>query len=367
MKNLFKVNSESLLKAIKKTNKIKLSATLDYLNGVHFDLKGNDLSVRRTDLETDIILNIDVAKDIDSEESASFLINYELLEKGLSTLKNEEISVFMNNLVIVFKHSKGTFEIATMTENLFPRLNNDDFQNQTVIDAKTLSDILLSSEKFTGNDPLRASMMGVYLESKEKDLKFVATNGHVLILSKIKLDLEKEFNVLLPKSSIPAITNLIEPGVDNLIMSFNNQTLKFEINKSVIYSRLINGKFPNYESVIPKEFVSVIKVQKDELINSLNRIKWALPNTKKVLFEKIYNELNISCLDIDFAKSAIVNCPFILFNGDAISKTFSHELFLNCIKAIDSKIVNINITDGNRAIIINSDDSENFTLLMPLL
>lgn len=372
MKNLFKTNSDALLKALKKVGKVKNSTTLPILNNIYFKHESGLLTIRRTDIETDIITTMDVSLDIDSE-NYEFLLNAELIDKGLATLKNQEITFFLNEktFTIIVKYATGTFELGLYDLKEFPKLTNDEFDNQFVIGTDKLQKALLLSANFSGNDELRPIMKGLFIEYKAdiKKLRFVSTDAHILFRIEHDIDYNKDFSLVVSKNSFSAILNLIEKGIDNVIISFNQSFVKFNFGSSTLYSRLVDGKYPDYNSILPKTFVATLKLNKGDLKNTLNRLNWIVAkNTKKITIDMSKEKLIFSAEDIDYAKSGTEITPFIMFNGDPLKRNFNLTLLQSCIKDFEGDIVTINFADGLKPCIINSDYTpENIFLLMPLI
>jgi DNA polymerase-3 subunit beta len=372
MKHLFNINSETLLKALKKVNKIKVSRVFEYLNGIYLKIIDDKLIIRRTDLEIDILVPLDVLKLIDSETGRfDFLVNYELIEKGVSLIKNEELSFYLkDDKVLIIKHLKGTFEIGLMDYSNYPKEPEFIMKQGFVIPLNVFEKSIQLSSLFSSNDDLIPMMAGLHINysSKFESMDFVSTNSRILFKKKYNINCGNvDFKLTIPNTSFSSILNIFEKGIDNIIIDFNESHLKIETAGISIFIRLLIGSYPNYVSVIPDTFDYQIKFEKQEFLNSLSQIHWALDNSGSFnLLHTEDNNILFITNNIEFSKGASVKCNHILTIGEKMDKRFNHKYMINCIKGIESINLNLNITSGLRPCYLNSDDDEqSIFLLMP--
>jgi len=373
MKHLFNINSETLLKALKKVNKIKNSRVFEYLNGVYLKLIDDKLIIRRTDLETDILVSLDVLKLIDSEIGRfDFLINYELIEKGISLIKNEELSFYLkDDKVLMIKHLKGIFEIGLMDYSDYPKEPEFIMRRGFVIPLNVFEKSIQLSSLFSGNNDLMPMMTGLHINYsyKSESMDFVSTNTRILFKKKYNIYCgDVDFKLTIPNTSFSSILNIFEKGIDNIIIDFNETHVKIETAGVSMFIRLLIGSYPNYASIIPTKFDSQIKFEKDEFLNSLYQIHWALDNFGSFNLLHIEDDnILFFANNIEFVKKASVKCNYIFRTGGKMDRRFNHRDMINCIKGIESTNLNLNITSDLKPCYLNSEDDENsIFLLMPI-
>ena len=262
-------------------------------------------------------------------------------------------------------------------------VDGSDFPQATQLKAdKTISisispDILyggITSAIFaTGDDELRPIMNGIFIELQESGINFVATDAHKLVrYTRKEVKAETESSFILPKKPANILKTILPKASDDVILEFDEKNAVFSFGTIRLVCRLLEGVYPNYNSVIPRENPNKLVVDRVELYNSLRRIGMFASQSSNLVGLKINgNTLEISAQDMDFSISGkeVINCQY---EGDEMEIGFKSNFLGEILSNISTPEVTIELSDPTRAGIILPKDNENpdedvLMLLMPMM
>ena len=262
-------------------------------------------------------------------------------------------------------------------------VDGSDFPQATQLKAdKTISisispDILyggITSAIFaTGDDELRPIMNGIFIELQESGINFVATDAHKLVrYTRKEVKAETESSFILPKKPANILKTILPKASDDVVLEFDEKNAVFTFGTIRLVCRLLEGVYPNYNSVIPRENPNKLVVDRVELYNSLRRIGMFASQSSNLVGLKINgNTLEISAQDMDFSISGkeVINCQY---EGDEMEIGFKSNFLGEILSNISTPEVTIELSDPTRAGIILPKDNENpdedvLMLLMPMM
>ena len=216
-------------------------------------------------------------------------------------------------------------------------------------------------------------MSGVFFELNSNSINFVATDAHKLVkYTRNDSSVNENAEFIMPKKPLQLLKNVLLDKEDEIKIEYNETNVQFSFNDSILISRLIDGKYPNYEAVIPKENPNELTIEKDVFLNSLKRVSIFSNKTTHQIKLKIKGSvLNISAEDFDFNNSAeeTLNCDY---KGDDIQIGFNSRFLIEMLNNLDHKEIKLFMSLPNRAGIIKPSkenlDSEEITMLvMPVM
>lgn len=262
-------------------------------------------------------------------------------------------------------------------------VDGSDFPQATQLKAdKTISisvspDILyggITSAIFaTGDDELRPIMNGIFIELQESGINFVATDAHKLVrYTRKEVKAQTESSFILPKKPANILKTILPKASDDVVLEFDEKNAVFTFGTIRLVCRLLEGVYPNYNSVIPRENPNKLVVDRVELYNSLRRIGMFASQSSNLVGLKINgNTLEISAQDMDFSISGkeVINCQY---EGDDMEIGFKSNFLSEILSNISTSEVTIELSDPTRAGIILPKDNENpdedvLMLLMPMM
>jgi len=336
-----KVNNKALLDVLS-VNAINPNHSIPILTNFLLEVKNNILIVTTTDLEVTIIKKLKVENAVDGK----WCIQSKLLEI-VKSLGKEDIELeFGKDLML--KSSNGKYNLPIEDANEFPNINRSEGEFKPIELKRAISKVIFA----TGNDELRPLFTGVHLNGNE----IVATDAHKL--SKILVD-DTKMKITIPKKACRYILQLDETNVRS-----NGKLLEIHDLDTLVIVTLIDGVYPNYNAVIPKEYTRTLEVDRNVLISALKRVSLFADKLTNTIELKLSSE-NIIKANNDSNQSGKEKIDG-KFNGEPLRIGFNSKYLLEALNNIESDAVIMEFTDANRAVIINGE-KDLLCLVMPVM
>ena len=367
----FIVSSSQLLKNLQTLGGvINTNNTLPILDNFLFELSKNQLKVSASDLETTMSSIIEVETDDKGEIAVPARLLLDILktfpEQPL-TFKTED-----NNTIEISSQS-GKYSLAYLDGSEFPKAIELEKPSKTTINSAILATAISKTIFASGNDDLRPVMSGVFFQFSSDNLTFVATDAHKLVKytrTDIKAAEASEF--IMPKKPLTLLKNILASISEDVAIEYNESNAKFSFANSEMVCRLIDGKYPNYDAVIPKENPNILTLDRSSFSNSVKRVSiFSSKTTHQIRLKMAGTELNISAEDIDFSNKADerLQCSY---QGDDMQIGFNSRFLLEMLNNLNSNDVQIHMSLPNRAGILKPldglEDGEEITMLvMPVM
>ena len=366
----FDVSSTALLSHLQSIGKVIASKnTLPILDNFLFQLEENTLTVTASDAETRLVTSLEV---MNAEGSGLFCVSAKMLLDPLKELPEQPLTFDVNdaNLEVFIHFQNGKYNFIGQKGDTYPQQKPLSEQAvEVVMDAQLLLNGISRSLFATADDELRPVMNGVYFDFHTDDLTFVASDGHKLVrLRNLSVQSEERASFILPKKPATLLKNLLakEEGVIRLQFDDNNAYVRCANCEMVC--RLIEGRYPNYNSVIPKENPFQVTIDRMFLLNALKRVSvFSNQSSSLIKLHLEDNLLTVSAQDIDFSTSAEERIP-CEYNGDELSIGFKATYLIDILGNISSTDVILQLADPSRAgLILPLENQENEDLLMLLM
>ena len=224
-----------------------------------------------------------------------------------------------------------------------------------------------------GNDDLRPVMSGVFFQFSTEGLTFVATDAHKLVkYSREDVKASQVAEFIMPKKPLNLLKGILGANEDEVTIEYNDSNAKFTFENTVLICRLIDGKYPNYEAVIPKENPNKLTIDRTQFLNSVRRVSiFSNKTTHQIRLKIAGAELNISAEDIDYSNKAEerLTCDY---QGDDMQIGFNSRFLTEMLNNLSSADVQLELSMPNRAGILTPvDDLEEgefvTMLVMPVM
>jgi DNA polymerase-3 subunit beta len=371
----FVVSSTELLNHLTAISRVISSkSTLPILDNFLFRLEENKLTVTASDLETTLITWIDLDN---TEGIGEIAIPAKLLIDTLKEFPEQPLTFQVNTetFAIDIFSENGKFSIMGQNGEDYPGL--PELHSSVATSVSMGHDIILSGINktlfATADDELRPVMNGILIEISPEDVTFVASDAHKLVRYKrsdFKADIESSF--ILPKKPSSLLKNLLAKEDFDIKLEFDEKNAFFQLSKFKVICRLVEGKYPSYNSVIPTNNPNRMQVDRLEMYNTLRRVSVFSNAASNLVRLKISgNQLIVSAQDIDFSISAVerINC---IYEGDEMEIGFKSSFLLEILSNLSSAEVKVELSDPTRAGILlpaekEIDDEDVLMLLMPMM
>ena len=367
----FQVLSSDLLSHLSSISRVLASkSAMPILENFLFNVESDKLTITASDGDTTIVTSV----NLDSVEgSGAIIISPKNLLEPLKEMPQQEIQFEFDegNLEIFVTYESGKFNfIAPDTAANYPQQKALDADAQTlVIPAQALATGIQSTFFATADDDLRPVMNGIFFDIRDDQFIFVASDSKKLVRL-INTAVKPGFtsNFILPKKPASLLKNVIAKDAEDATITFDSKSAHISVGDYTVSCRLIDGRFPRYESVIPKNNVNKVTIERQSLINVLRRVAvFANAATNQVKFDLTENMLTISAQDIDYSVSATerVSCSYA---GVPMAIGFRASYLIEILNTIASAEVEILLSDHARAaLIVPVESNENEDLLMLIM
>ena len=369
----FTVSSSLLLSRLQMVGKVISSKnTMAILDNFLLQVNGNTLTITATDLETTLTTTL----EIDNQDGdITIALPAKLLIDSLKEVPEQPLCFDINpeNLAVVFRTETGNYNFIGQNGNEYPKapaLKEENFK--CTMDAAVLGAGVGKTAFAAATEDLRPTMTGIFFRFDNTGVTFVATDAHKLVrLINRTVQTENEASFILPRKAANMVKNLVASEKGEVRISFDDKNIVFEMPSYVMICRQIEGRFPNYNGVIPQNNPYEIILDRHQFISSIKRIiAFANQGTYLVKLSISTGKMTLSAQDIDFSISAQETIP-CQFEGESINIGFKAPLLVDILNGISSNEVRLQLADPSRAGIIlpleNEENEDMLTLLMPML
>ena len=367
----FIVSSASLLKELQKLGGIiNNTNTLPILDNFLFEVNKNNLTITASDLETTFSSIINVESELDSMVALPARLLLDTLktfpEQPLTFLKTEKntVEISANN---------GKYAIAYAGGEEFPKASQVSDSKTIQIKSNTLHTAINSTLFASGNDDLRPVMSGVFFQFSSEALTFVATDAHKLVkYSRTDIKAEETAEFIMPKKPLQLLKAILQGSENDVSIEYNDTNAQFRFGDSSLTCRLIDGKYPNYEAVIPKENPNQMQINRVNFLNSVKRVSiFSNKTTYQIRLNIAGTALQISAEDFDYSNSAEerIDCEY---QGEDIKIGFNSRFLIEMLNGLNCNNVKLSMSLPNRAGLLtpldNTEEGESITMLvMPVM
>ncbi len=369
----FTVSSTALSSKINALSRVINSKnSLPILADFLFDVHDNMLFLTASDSENVMKTQLDITESMDG---GRFCIgNHDLLEavKGFSE-QPITFDVDLTSNIAKISYQNGMFSLPIDNADEFPQAQNISASAQEIVIPNALLAENVNRSLFaTAQDELRPVMNGIYFDLTPEYLAVVASDGHKLVRNKIlTIRCEQPAAFILPKKPASLLKNLLGKDGGDVTIRFDERNAEIRFNDGELICRLIEGRYPNYNSVIPQNNPNQLIVDRLALLAALRRVQpFANDSSNLIRFHVEGGTLQLDAEDYDFSKTATerMSCDY---NGQPMSIGFKGSSFIEILNNFDCQEVMLQLADPSRAgLVLPSEQPENqdvLMLMMPML
>ena len=371
----FVVSSTELLGHLQAISRVISSKnTLPILDNFLFNLSGNDLEITASDLESTLITRMKLEN---TEGDGMIALPARILLDTLKEFSAQPLTFDINvdTLAVVISSENGKFNVMGQNGVDFPALPaiKKDKKFSFTINADVMLAGITKTLFATADDELRPVMGGIFIEASTTRITFVASDAHKLVrYQRTDAHADDNASFILPKKPASLLKNILPREEGPFKVEFDDKNAFFNLNDYKVVCRLVEGNYPNYNSVIPKNNPRKITIDRVEFYNTLKRVSvFSNQASNLVKLQLKGNQVNVSAQDIDFSISAYerIKCQY---EGEEIEIGFKSVFLLEILANIASQDVMIELADPTRAGLFLPAETENeaedlLMLLMPMM
>ncbi|MBS1646023.1 MAG: DNA polymerase III subunit beta [Bacteroidetes bacterium] len=368
----FVVSATSLLKQLKSINGVLSSSnTIPILNNFLFEISPGKLTLYASDMETTVTVQLPV----ESKEAGSIAIPARTLLDILSNFPEQPLtfSIDKKTFGVKITADNGEYQLTGHNAEEYPRTQKLD--NASTIEMKTdvLAHAIGKTLFATSSDDLRPLMCGVFCQFSENDSIFVATDAHRLVrYRRSDAKASQATSFIMPKKPLNLLKNLLTDLDDVINIEYNQTNAVFSFGNTTLTCRLIDGKYPNYDAVIPKQNPNKLTIDSEMLASALKRVSvFSNKTTHQIRFKISGSQIELSAEDLDFSNNANerLTCTYA---GEDMEIGFNSKFLLDMISNMHCDEITIEMSSPNRAGIITPSKKDNpaedvLMLVMPVM
>ena len=364
----FYITKEEVVKSINLTlGVVEKRQTLPILSNVLFEVDESSLKLTATDLESEI----STTSTISNFKSGGKITAPARKLSDLCRLMPDlaEIHFYLDGDNLKIETESGKYKLSTLPSEDFPVFETEDTQSQINISSHNLKNLITKTSFAMGNQDWRHYLNGLYMMIDDKVITTVATDAHRLAMATSSLNeaSSESTSGIVPRKSINEIGKLVGDESENVVIQLGQTSIAANVSGTTFVSKLIEGKFPDYEQVIPSGESSLLVVDRKNFSESLSRVS-VLSSEKykgvRIITKK--DSLNISANNPEKEQGEEnLSCEY---QGEEIDIAFNVNYLQEILSTIDSEKIEINFFGSEKSCLITDPNSENLKyVVMPLL
>lgn len=356
---------EKLVYALSKAERItSKNITLPVLSCLLLEASNSTLVIKATNLD----LGIEITIPVKVIKPGKVAVSGSILNNFISNINDKNITLEENsgNLKVKTSHSESIIKAFPVDD--FPNIpkitegRNFSFNAPSLI--KGFKSVMYSSSSST----IRPVLSSIMLSSEDDTVVFVATDSFRLSEKRIGTKKHKEFNqILIPFKNVSEIIRTIEDIKEDLEVSLNENQISFSYNDIYITSRVIDGVFPDYKQIIPKDVKTEVTLLKQDFLTGLRISNIFSDKFSQVIFNISPRDKKFIITTKNSEVGENVNSLDAVIKGDSLTISFNYKYILDCFQSIDADSITLYFSDLNKPMIVRGVGDKSFLyLVMPM-
>lgn len=343
--------------------------TIPILDCFCFDIQGTTLTITASDNDTTLTAKAEL-NECDSD--VRFAVNAKTLQDAIKEIPDQPLECYLNteSYELTVEYQNGQYKLMGQSAEEYPTpAISDETRLEFDLECQKLVPSITRCMIAAANDTLRPQLNTICFDIHSQEVSLVSSNGNQLALTKLAMpELNVEGSYLLGTRPASLLKGMLAKAEGNVHFSLGQRTAIVHTEEYSLTSRLVEGRFPNYRSVIPQDNPNIVTVNRLALVSALRRVL-VFANAQAVLvkFRLGPNTMNISSQDIDFGKSAEENmlCDYM---GTPMRIAFKGSVLLDLINNIEGDDITLKLSDPSRAgLIVPAKQKEGEEVLMLIM
>jgi len=344
--------------------------SLPILSNILIEARDNELTLSSTDMDISIIEKIDCSVSEDGSTTINSQILYDIVRK---IDENCEIEIISNDGKLLTLRANGSrFSLACLPKEDFPIIDQNNSGVNININSRIIFKLIDKTKFAISNEETRYFLNGLYFNINKEENKsivtLVGTDGHRLAKFShyIEENIDEVSGVIIPKKTIYELSKLLSEKDQSVLISISSNKIIFTIDNIIFISKLIDGSFPDYKRVIPKDNSNILKVNREILLSAVDRVS-TIANEKSpvIKFKLLQNVLNLNTINNE--SSTASEDLKINYNGNDIEIGFNSKYIMDIVNNLEDEEISINLKDNTSPIIATENSNGNLVyVLMPM-
>ncbi len=358
---IFTCEKQKLLEAISIAQKaITGKSTIPILEGIYINTNKSSLTL----IGSDIDVSIETSVDAIIIEEGSIVIDAKIFGEIIRKLPNSTIKIeTVENQLLKITCEKSIFDVVYMNTKEFPELPAINENLKISVNQDILKNMIKGTSFAIAQDETRPILQGILFEVKNKNLNLVALDGYRLAIRSEFLDTDIDVEVVIPGKIFNEVSKILEDVNDIVEITFTNNHILFNLEKTKIISRLLEGKFINYNSLLPQEHKLFVDINRQELQNAIERASLMAKDGNTNLIKLDFQQDNL-IITSNSQLGKVREEVSIKLQGEGIQIAFNSRYLLDVLKNVEDNDVVMKMTSGISPCVIEEKNNENAKYLV---
>lgn len=342
------------------TKAITGKTTMPVLEGIYIEANKNGLTLIGSDMD----VSIETKVEADVIKEGSLVIDSKIFSEIIRKLPNSDVKIeIAENDLIQITCEKSVFNLVFMNPSDYPALPSINENLSVEVPQNLLKNMIKGTSFAIAQDEARPILQGILFEVKNKELNLVALDGYRLAVRSELLDVDDNIEVVIPGKTLNEVSKILEDNNDIVKITFTNNHILFNVNNTKIISRLLDGKFVNYVSLLPQEYKLLVNVKKQELQQGIERASlMAKDGNSNLIRLDVQEDTLVITSNSQLGKvREEVN---INLQGEGVQIAFNSRYLLDVLKNMEEDDVIVEMTSSVSPCVIKGKNSNNAKYLV---
>lgn len=342
------------------TKAITGKTTMPVLEGIYIKATKEGLTL----IGSDIDVSIETKVEADVIQEGSIVIDSRIFSEIIRKLPNSEVKIEISeNDLIQITCEKSVFNLVFMNSSDYPSLPSINEDISVEVPQNLLKNMIKGASFAIAQDETRPILQGILFEVKNRELNLVALDGYRLAVRNELLDVDNNIEVVIPGKTLNEVSKILEDNNDIVKITFTNNHILFNINNTKIISRLLDGKFVNYVSLLPQEYKLLVNVKKQELQQGIERASLMAKDGNSNLIRLDVQE-DILVITSNSQLGKVREEVNINLQGEGVQIAFNSRYLLDVLKNMEDDDVVIEMTSSVSPCVIKGRNSNSSKYLV---
>ncbi|GAA0760101.1 Beta sliding clamp [bioreactor metagenome] len=358
---IFICEKQKIQEGISITSKaITGKTTMPILEGIYIDAKKEGLTLIGSDMD----VSIETKVEADILEEGKIVIDAKIFGEIIRKLPNSDIKIeTLENDIIQITCEKSVFNLVYMNAEDYPAIPNINENLSAEVPQNILKNMIKGTSFAIAQDETRPILQGILFEVNNKNLNLVALDGYRLAIRNEFLDNDNNLEVVIPGKTLNEVSKILEDTSDIVKITFTNNHILFNLNNTKIISRLLEGKFVNYSSLLPQEHKILVDVNKQQLQNCIERASLMAKDSNSNLIKLDVQE-DTMIITSNSQLGKVREELNINLQGESIQIAFNSRYLLDVLKNMDDDEVKLEMTSSVSPCVIKGKNIDNSKYLV---
>ena len=335
-------------------------STMPILEGIYIHASKNQLTLVGSDMDVSIQTKVEA----DVLEEGSIVIDSKIFGEIIRKLPNSDIRIeIIENDTVQITCEKSVFNVVYMNAEEFPQLPKIDETKQIQVPQNILKNMIKSTSFAIAQDETRPILQGILFEIKDKNLNLVALDGYRLAIKSEYLDNDFDLDIVIPGKTLNEVAKILEDSESLVNITFTNNHILFNLDDTKIISRLLDGKYVNYNSLLPQEHKLLVEVNRQELQNCIERASLMVKEGNSNLIKlNIKEDMMIITSNSQLGK--VREEVAINLQGEGIEIAFNSRYLIDVLRSMEEEVVLLEMTSSVTPCVIKAKNTNSYKYLV---